>query len=453
VKKNEKFEYVGELAKEIKIGDDNVTVTFILNDDVKFQNDKPLTSTDVKYTLDALFGSNGYKAGSFFDTVDGKRQPQIVAIETPDTKTLVIKVARTALVNQLLSNLVAIPIIPEGTIDQQKSAPLGSGPFKFINFDQANNIVELAANPAYWEGAPKISKLTVKTVGDANALQAELQSGRVDLAPNPTNFSAETFRTLGNVPNLQIVQSDGSNLRYIGFNVTQKPVDNVKLRQAIAFAIDREKIINELLAGQAKTAHSLLPESSWAYSAPTKYAVDPSRAKQLVKESGYKGEPIKFKIPSGNTAVGQYAAVIQDSLKSVGINVEIETLENNTLLDQLRQGQFQMNTAIWIGGNQDPIFLRDLFATGESPDKKAGGRNRARYSNSEFDQVIQEAVNSIDTEKAKAAYSKAQEIVARDLPLLPLWYPANMVVANKRIGNIKINASGDWTFVKDVTVQ
>ncbi|HEY0050747.1 MAG TPA: ABC transporter substrate-binding protein, partial [Pyrinomonadaceae bacterium] len=455
VRKNEKFEYVGELAKDVKIDAANLTVTFTLQDNVKFHNGKDLTSADARYTLEALFKSGGYKAASFYDSVDGQKQQHITSIETPDAKTLVLKVSRPALINQTLSNLVAIPIIPEGTIDQQKTAPVGSGAFKFVAFDQANNLVSLEANQNYWEGAPKVQKVNVKTVTDANALQAELQSGRVDLVPNPTNISADTFNTLGKNPNLQIVQGDGSNIRYIGFNVTGKPLDNVKMRQAIAYAIDREKIIRDLLSGQAKVAHSILPEASWAYSAPVKYNYDPARAKQLLQEAGYKGEPIRFKFLSGSSAVSQYSQVIQSSLKEAGINVEIETLEDNTLREQLKQGQFQMNTAQWIGGNQDPIFLRDLFDSEEFPDKKANGRNRSRYSNPEFDKIVREAVNTTDKAKAAELYAKAQEIVAKELPYLPLWYPANMVIASKRMNNIKnvnINASGDWSFVKDLTV-
>ena len=129
VKKNDKFEYVGDLAKDIKIGDDNLTVTFTLQENVKFHNGQPFTSADAKYTLDALFQANGYKGASFYDTVDGQKQPHITSMETPDPKTLVIKVRRPALVNQLLSNLVAIPIIPNNTLDQQKTAPIGTGAF------------------------------------------------------------------------------------------------------------------------------------------------------------------------------------------------------------------------------------------------------------------------------------------------------------------------------------
>lgn len=453
VRKNEKFEYIGELAKEIKTSEDGKTIIFNLQDNVKFHNGKDFTSADVKYTFDELFKSSGaYKAGAFFETVNEQKVPYIVSLETPDAKTVVFTVSRPALQNKLLSNLVAIPIIAEGTIEQQKTHPIGTGPFKFVNFDQSQNTVDFDANPTYWEGAPKVQKIRVKTVTDANSLQAELQSGGVDIAPLANNLSPDTLNSLGQLPNLKVEKFNGSNIDYLGFNTQSASLDKVKLRQAIGYGINREKIINELLSGQATIAYSVLPTDSWAYNEGTKYNYDPVKAKQLVAESGYKNEPIKFKFSVGNTAVNQYAQVIQNSLKEIGLNIEIETVEPNTLRQQLALGQFQMNTGRWIGGNQDPIFLNDLFATGSIPGGKVTCCNRSRYSNADFDKTINEALNSTNRENAKQLYFKAQEIVSNDLPMLPLWYPANMVVSNKRIGNIKINPSGDWNFIKDITV-
>ena len=162
VKKDANFDYVGDLAKEIKTSEDGKTITFILHDGVKFHNGQEFTSADVKYTFDELFKSNGYKAGAFFDTVPlerteaplalqntniqtptpklgdntnapakappepkTKRVPHIVSIQTPDPKTVIFTVTRPALRNQLLSNMVTIPIIPEGTVAQQKDNPVG----------------------------------------------------------------------------------------------------------------------------------------------------------------------------------------------------------------------------------------------------------------------------------------------------------------------------------------
>ena len=106
-----------------------------------------------------------------------------------------------------------------------------------------------------------------------------------------------------------------------------------------------------------------------------------------------------------------------------------------------------------MGGNQDPIFYRDLFATSEIPTETRPARNRSRYSNPELDKILEEAVNTYDHAKTAPLYAKAQDIVSREVPVFPLWYQANMVIAKKSVGNIHVNASGDWGFVKDLTVE
>lgn len=453
VRKNASFDYEGELAKEIKTSEDGKAITFILRDNVKFHDGKPFTSADVKYTFDELFRTKGYKSFAFYDTVNKAPVAHIISIDTPDASTVVFNLARPELKNQLLSNLVAIPIVSQGSSAQLKTTPIGTGAFKFVSFDQSQNTVELAAFPEYWEGAPKVAKLRVKTVTDASALQAELQTGGVDLAPVPSNLPPDSLKQLAALPNLKVEQFDGSNIQYIGLNTTSPPLDKVKVRQAIGYAIDRKKIIDELLSGQAKIAYSVLPEASWAYTPGVKYDYDPAKAKQLLAEAGYKNEPITFKFSSGNAAYSSYAQAIQNMLVEAGLNVQIETLDPNTIRENLAKGQFQMNTGAWIGGNQDPLFLKDLFTTGKIPGEGVSCCNRSRYSNPEVDNLLNAAVNETDRPKAKDLYQRAWTLISSDLPLVPLWYPANMVVANKRIGNISINPSGDWSFIKDITVN
>jgi peptide/nickel transport system substrate-binding protein len=417
VKKDENFDYVGELASSITPSADGLKLTFALRDGIKFHNGKDLTSADVKYTFDQLFAANGYKAGSFFDTVADtdakaagtpaggnsntaakppevktKSVPQITSIETPDAKTIVFTITRASLKNQLLSNLVAIPIIPEGSVAQQKDSPVGTGPFKFTSFDASQNTVELAANDQYWDGAPKFPKLRIKTVTDATSLQAELQTGGVDIAPNPSNLPPDMLKAIGTLPNLRVDQFDGSNLQYLVFNVSGGPLSNVKIRQAIGYAIDRDRIIKDLFSGQATVANAIVPSQSWAYSPGHVYTYDPAKAKQLVKEAGYNNEPINFKFGSGNAATSQYGQVIQSSLADIGLNIQIESLEVNVIRQQLAQGQFQMYTGVWIGGNTDPIFMRDLFASSKIPDNKlVSCCNRGRYSNPAFDKTIEDS--------------------------------------------------------------
>lgn len=489
VRKNANFDYVGELASDIKVSDDGMAITFVLRDNVKFHNGNLLTSADVKYTMDELFASKGYKSGAFFDTVpaDGsdtkpavpaatppavananananagvkpaeqpktKRVPHITSVETPDARTVVINIGRPSLKDPLFSNLVAIPIIPAGSIAQQKESPLGSGPFRFVSFDASQNTVELASNADYWEGAPKVAKLRIKTVTDATSLQAELQSGGVDIAPNPSNLPPDMLKALSLNSNLKLDQFEGSNIQYLVFNTQSPPLNSIKVRQAIGYAIDRQKIVTDLLQGQATVANSVVPAQSWAYTPGTVYKYDPAKAKQLLAEAGYKNEPIVFKYGAGNAMVNQYAQVIQSALNDVGLNVQIETLEANVIRTQLAQAQFQMYTGVWIGGNQDPLFMRDLFSSTKIPGGNVSCCNRGRYSNPEVDKLLDEAVNATDKAVALDLYVKGWTIVSDELPLLPLWYPANIVVSNNRIGNVKVSGSGDWGFLKDITAD
>lgn len=469
VKKNERFEYAGDLAESYEISPDGMLYTFTLQPNVTFHDGRPLTSADVKYTLDTLFASDKKKRPFFFESppqgapAGTVGQPYVTAVDAPDPRTVRVTLRRAW--NQLLPNLVSLPIIPQGSADQQKTQPTGSGPFRFVRYDENQLVVDLAAFDGYWQGAPNIKELRLRVILDANTLQAELQSGRIDLVSGASNLSPDSYQFLARDPSLKVEQFPGANITYLGLNVERPPLNNRALRQAIAHAVDRESIVRDLMLGQARVAHSILPEASWAYEAGQKYAYDPARAKQLLDEAGLTDpdgdgprmrlpRPIVFKISSGNAATSQFAGVIQNSLKGVGIPVEIETLETNTLLRQLGEGQFEMTTLRWIGGNQDPVFLRDLFHSSEIPmPTRAGVRNRSRYSSPEFDRVIEQAVAEPDRARARELYAQAQQIVSRDMPMLPLWYPDVMVIARKGVENIRPDPSNDFSFLRTVTVN
>jgi len=462
VKKNEQFDYVGELASDIKRSDDNLTFTFTLRDGVKFHDGRPFTSADAKYTLDLVFSSTFAKSASFYEGTGAGRKSYIKSVEAPDAHTLVVTTTKPW--TGLLPNLVPVSIIPKDGYETQKDHPLGTGPFKFVSYDSSQQVVDLQANPDYWDGTPHIPVVRVRVISDTNALQAELRSGRVHIAPLPTSLSPDAIKLLGQDPKLQVLQFTGSNLNLLTFNCSQPPLNDVRVRQAIAYAVDREGMIRDLLLGQGKIAHSILPEESWAYHAGQKYSFDPSMAKKLLDEAGLRdpdgdgpqmrfAKAVVFKVSGSSVAAKNYAGVIQNYLKNVGVPVSIETAELNTLFDELRRGNFQIFYGQWVGGNQDPIFFKDLFATSEIPTETRASRNRSRYSNRELDALIDEAINTFDREKAKLLYARIQDIVTRDVPVLPLWYQANIVIAQKNVGTIKVDASGDWGFVKNLTVE
>src|SRR5215204_5929074 len=157
-------------------------------------------------------------------------------------------------------------------------------------------------------------------------------------------------------------------------------------------------------------------------------------------------QPIVLKVNAASAPTRQYAGIIQNQLKQVGIPCEIETVDFNVLLEQQTKGQFQLTTGRWVGGNQDPVYLYDLFRTGSF-------RNRGRYSNPELDKILDEAVAAADRARAKELFVRAQEITSRELPQFPLWYSDQMVVARSNVQNINVPVDGDWRYLRDVTVE
>src|SRR5215213_450196 len=400
VKKDEKFDYTGELASDINRSDDGQTYMFTLRDGVKFHDGRALSSADVKYTLDLVFSSDFAKSASFYEGTGSDKHSYIKSVEAPDGRTVIVTLIKPWV--GLLSNLVPIAIIPKDSYESQKEHPLGTGPFKFIRWDSAQQVCDVEAFPEYWEGAPNLQTVRVRVISDMNALQAELQSGRVDIAPMPTSLSPDAVKRLEQNPNLQVKAFPGSNVVLLTINTTSAPLDNVKVRQAVAYAIDREALIQKLLLGYGKIAHSIIPEESWSYSPGQTYSYDPARAKQLLDEAGFRDpdgdgprmrfeKPVVYKLSGSSLAGRQYAGVIQNYLKEVGIPVEIQTPEQNTLFDELRRGNFQIAYTQWVGGNQDPIFYKDLFATSEIPTQTRLARNRSRFSNKDLDALLEQA--------------------------------------------------------------
>ena len=467
VKKDEKFDYVPELASKIDRSEDGLSFTFALRDGVTFHDGRPFTSADAKYTIDTLLASDFGKSASFFApstnaaAKSAKGPSYVSSVEASDPHTLIIRL--TAEWTGLLSNLVAIPMIPKDSYESQKTHPLGTGPFKFKSYDSSQQVVEVEANPNYWDGPPGIPALRVRVISDMNALQAELRAGRVDMAPLPTSLSPDAVNSFKQDQNLQVLQFPGSNLNLLTFNVSAPPLNDARVRRAICYTIDRETMISKLLLGQGKIAHSILPEESWAFTEGTTYHYDPAEAKKLLDEAGFHdpdgdgpqmrfSKPLVFRIIGSSTSAREYAGVIQNYLKEVGVPITIEAVESTTHFTEIRRGNFEIAYGQWVGGNQDPIFYKDLFATSEIPTETRASKNRSRYRNVALDPLLEEAVKTWDRQKAISLYTKIQQVVSNDAPIFPLWYQANMVIAKKSVGNIHVNASGDWGFVKDLTI-
>jgi peptide/nickel transport system substrate-binding protein len=520
VVKNEKFEFVPSLAERFEESEDHRTFTFHLRSGVMFHNGKQLTSADVKYTFDSLL-SPALKS-PIRGAVD-----KITSIDAPDPLTVVFH-AREPFYS-FIGNLPAIGIIPEGAGTEMISSPVGSGPYKFVSYREGT-AVQLEANAGYWGGAPNIQRVHVKVVADNSTRQAELMSGEVDLAYN-AQFDPETIRALGQRRDIQVILGDGASIGYLGVNVSPTSLlSNQKLRQAVAYGIDRDVIIHRLLRDQARKANGIMPPEHWAYNPGVAvYDHDPERAKHLLDEAGLPdpdgdgpGTRLTLTMLTSTTQLSRnIAAIMQDQLRRVGIHLELLSLETATLFDKLGKAQFDLYYLIGVGFNQltdvfqfvyhsryqDPEFndaiaklranpgaaqAETLFAkidsilarkdycpgagglkimpraeqeyTPEITTKDyylmiaraltdRGGQNRMRYCNPQVDSWIVEAERANGRPAKLDLFSKIQETISNELPQIYLWYPANVLAARTRVGNIQIEASGSWFFIAKLTLE
>jgi peptide/nickel transport system substrate-binding protein len=398
VVKNELFEFVPSLASSFTESDDHRTFTFHLRPGVTFHNGKPLTSSDVKYTFESIL-SPATKS-PIRGLVD-----KVTSIETPDSATVVLHA--TDPFPTFIGNLPAIGIIPEGAGTEMIDSPVGSGPYKFVSYQEGSE-VKLEANANYWGGAPNIARVHIKVVTDNSTRQAELMSGEVDLAYN-AQFDPETVRALGNRSNIQVKLADGANVGYLGLNLSGSSLlSNKMLRQAIAYGIDREVIIHRLLRDQARKANALMPPEHWAYEpGVTVYDHDPERAKSLLDEAGFPDPDGDGPKPRLNLTIltlttqlsRNIAAIIQDQLRRVGIQLELQSLESATMFDKLAKAQFDMYYLIGLGFNQSPDAFQFVY--------------HSRYQSAEFNDAIAKLRATTESREMEALFERIDSILAR----------------------------------------
>jgi peptide/nickel transport system substrate-binding protein len=496
VRKNERFEYVPHLAESFDRSPDAKTWTFKLRAGVKTHNARELTSADVKFTYESIKDPDlkSPVAGSF---------SRIASIDTPDPLTVVFHCSEPYY--QLLGDLVAVPVMVD-VPNAGKGLPVGTGPFKVV--DATEQTVELEANADYFLGAPSVKRLRVRVIPDNATRELELKSGGADLAIN-SSFGSDQITKMKTDPDLNVLTGPGTNIAHIGLNTTDEVLRNVKVRQALAFALNRDQIISTVMQGQGRPADAILPPESWAYDKDvTKYPFDVARAKQLLDEAGFKdpdgdGPATRFKLEFVTSNVGiapQIAQIVQEEWKAVGVDVNLSQFERVTFFDRLNQGSYDAYFAISVGGNQSAdvfswayygtvwgqdradldaakaandwakaraVLDRKQYCSSPELDKaiaasdlstvhdlltSRGAGNRMRYCNPTINDEILQAERSNDRNEQLALYTQIQKTVSDEEPQIYIWYSDNIIVARKRVGNMQIDPSGAWYFLQKVTV-
>ncbi|MGH9825553.1 MAG: ABC transporter substrate-binding protein, partial [Blastocatellia bacterium] len=401
--KDDHFNLVPSLADRFSQSPDSTTFTFHLRNGVKFHNGAALTSADVKYTFESILSP------VLKSPIRGALD-KIASIETPDSLTVVFK-AREPFYT-FLGNLPAVGIIPRDAGADIINHPIGSGPYRFVSYSEEDG-VKLSSNEEYWGGAPPISTLEVEVIQDNSTRQAALMSGEIDLAYN-AQFDPETIRALRRWSKVNVVVGPGSNIAHLGVNVTAPALSNPKVRQAIAYAINREEIIHKLLRDQARRADSILPPEQWAYDPNVHaYSYDPAAAEKLLDEGGFavSGSGTRFTIEmmtTTNQLSRNIASIMQDQLRRVGIALNLVSLEPATFFDRLARGQFDLYYLISVGGNQSTDIFQFVYHSRYHDEKYNEDVTKLRSATNPA--VVRTLLDSVKSILARRGYCADPEV-------------------------------------------
>jgi peptide/nickel transport system substrate-binding protein len=430
---------------------DPLTWVFHLRDGVRFHNGQPLTADDVVWTIESLIdpGYGGLitsKSGAF---------ASVLRAEARDRLTVVVHLKHpdAGLLFNMSDGLFGV--VPKGSGREFGLHPVGTGAFQFVSAVEDKEVL-VERNPDYWAGSPKLEKIRFAVVPDAITTALELQKGSGDIESNA--ITLDMVHALRDAPNLATETSPGSVVVYMNFNVQDAVLKDKRVRQAIACAIDRQAIVDALWRGKAALASSLLPPRHWARAADAdlaQYPHDPARAKALLDAAGFPAGPDGVRLhvtlkTSTDETTRLMAAILQQQLRGAGIDLQIRSAEFGTFYADVTKGAFQIYALRWIGVNEDPDIFRYAYGSASFPPK---GANRGRYANPRVDALLEAAAAAADQAVRRKDYIEVQQILAEDLPGIPLWYPDNEVIHNRRLLGVNPIGAGDFDYLRTASLR
>ena len=382
------------IAESYEVSDDGLDYTFHLRDDVTFHDGTPVTADDVVFSIEL------YKASEY----QGSQISMLSSVEATDEHTVVchLDAPYSPFLQGICSPMIASKAYYESSEDDFVNNPIGTGPYKFVSRAKGSNI-KLEANEDYYRGAPEIKEVTFEVIPDSSTKAIALQTGEVNFA----EIDSATKPQLEANPAITIAEVPTSAFSYIAMNTEKEPFNDVKVRQALNYAIDRDNLVAVCYDGEAEVNSNICAKERFGYSDDQfQYTYDPEKAKELLAEAG-----IETPYDLGEILVAEkysnLATVIQNDLKAVGLDVTISVKEFNSYISDLQNGSYGI-TALNMTLEGDTQTLEMAFTS-----DYIGIANNARYSDEEMDKLFEQARTETDNDKRaeifNEIFTKAQD--------------------------------------------
>lgn len=432
------------LAKMWESSADGLMWTFHLRQGVQFQDGTALNANAVVFSLSR---PNALSRSFYEEFID-----QITALDD-FTVQIHLKTPYAPFLSTMASseNAIVSPIAVAHFGESFGNNPVGTGPFKFVQWDRNDQIV-LTANNTHWAGKPEIDRLIFRSIPDNSERYMELQEGDIHIMEFP---NADDLATIRGDTRLELLMQPSLNVGYLAMNMEKPPFDNLKVRLAINHAINKAEIIERLYQGTGIPAKGPIPPTLWSYDDSIEdYAYNPELAKQLLAEAGYPNgfETTLWALPIPRPYIpnGQaLAAALQSDLRNIGIVANIVTYDWRTYLDKTEVGEHDMAMLGWSAGGDPDSFLYYLLSktTAQKP-----ALNIAFYKSDEMQDVLDRARMSTDRSERIELYQQAQAIFHRDAPWVPLAHAQRLLVIDRSVQNLKLAPVG-WKYLRSVSLK
>nr|WP_300656976.1 ABC transporter substrate-binding protein [uncultured Acetatifactor sp.] len=420
VKPDENGNLINAVASDYTISEDGLVYTFTLRDNVKFHNGNVVTAEDVKYSLERVSGLlDGTPLISTLSTIK--------SVDILDEKTVQVTVENAN--TELIYSFVAA-IIPAGSGEDETADPIGTGPFSFVSYKPQQGIV-LAKNPDYWqEGLPYLDQVEFKIINSADTALLELQGGTIDFYAYLTDSQAQALQG-----SHQVISSPTNMVQALFLNNAVEPLNDVRVRQAISYALDKESI-NDFVGGGNGTllSSAMLPTLKEYYvdlNDTYGTTANVEKAKELMAEAGYAdGFDMEIAIVSTYEFHMQTGEVIVEQLKEIGINATIKGMENSSWLDEVYNGRQFDATITALTCDMTPGYLMNRFQTDSS-------KNFINFQSAEYDEIYAKAQAALDPDEKAGYYKELQKILCDQAGSVFIQAPANQTAISSKLEGYK----------------